>query len=101
MSEKYKKGCKILNYFEHVLVFVSAVSRCVSIFAFPSLVGVPAGVGSSVVGTKIWAITAGIKKYIYINKKTSKKHEKIVLLAKTILNTTKVLIFLSLNPLLY
>ena len=54
--------CKILNYFEHVLVFVSAVSRCVSIFAFPSLVGVPVGVGSSVVGTKIWAITVGIKK---------------------------------------
>ena len=60
MSEKPKKVCRALNYFEHFLVFVSYVSVCVSISAFASLVGVPVGVTSSAVGIKIYAITAGI-----------------------------------------
>ena len=40
MSEKHKKVCRALNYFDHSLVFVSAVSRYVSISAFASLLGV-------------------------------------------------------------
>ena len=44
MSEKHKKNCRDLHYFEHFYVFVSAVSGCVSISAFASLVGVPIGV---------------------------------------------------------
>ena len=47
MSEKHKKVCRALNYFEHFLVFVSAVSDGVSIFPFDSLVGVPVGIASS------------------------------------------------------
>ena len=37
MSEKHKKVCRVLNYFEHFLIFVSAISVCVSIFAFAAL----------------------------------------------------------------
>ena len=56
MSEKHRKLCKALNYFEHFLNFISAVSGCVSIFAFASLVGVPIGIASSSVGLKICAL---------------------------------------------
>ena len=28
-SEKHKKVCKALNYFEHFLIFISAISGCV------------------------------------------------------------------------
>ena len=45
---------------------------------------------SSAIGLKICAITAGIKQYKSIIKK--KKHEKIVLLAETKLNSIEVLI---------
>ena len=38
---------------------------------------------SSAVGLKICGITAGIKNYQSIIKKKKKKHDKIVLLAKT------------------
>ena len=62
MSEKHKKVCKTLSYFEHFLVFVFAVSGCVLISVFASLVGVPAGIESSAVGLKICAITAEIRK---------------------------------------
>ena len=42
--------------------------------------------------TKICAITAGIKKYKSIIKKKKTKHDKIVLLAKSKLNSIEVLI---------
>ena len=89
MSQKHKKVCEALHYFEHVLVFVSAVSGCVSISAFTFLVGTSVGIASSVVGIKICPSTAGIKKYKSIIKKNTKKHDKILLLAKTKLNEWK------------
>ena len=42
MSKKHKKVCRPLNYFEHSLVFVSAVTRCDSLSAVASIVGIPA-----------------------------------------------------------
>ena len=87
-----KKVCRALNYFEHFLVFASALSGSVSISAFVSLVGFPVGIASSGVGLKICAVTAGIKKFKSIIKEKRKKHDKIVSLAKTKLNTIEVLI---------
>ena len=55
MSEKYKKKCKYLNYFEHLLVLVSAVTGCDSI----SAVSIPAGITSSAIGINICPITVG------------------------------------------
>ena len=63
-----------------------------SISAFASLIGILIGITSSVIGLKINAITAGIKKYKSIIKKKKKKHDKIVLLAKSKLNSIEVLI---------
>ena len=59
---------RFLNYFEHFLVFVSYVSGTVLISAFASLVGVPIGIASSVLGIKICATTEGIEKYKSIIK---------------------------------
>ena len=50
MSEKYKKACRFLNYLEHFLVFVSAVSGYVSISAFVLLVDVPVVIATSALG---------------------------------------------------
>ena len=82
MSEKYKKIFKYLNYFEHVLILVSTVIGCVSIFTFASLVAIPAGITSSAVGIKICPITAVIRKYKSIIQKKKKIHDEIVLLGK-------------------
>ena len=92
MSEKYKMVCTNFKYFEHSLLFLSAVTGCLSISAFASLAGIPVGITSSAVGIKICAITVGIKKYISLIQKKKKKQDKIVLLAKTKLNTINILI---------
>ena len=39
MNKNHKKVCMALNYFECFLIFISAVSVCVSVYAFTSLVG--------------------------------------------------------------
>ena len=69
MSEKHNEICGTFNYFEQFIIFISAVSGCVSISAFASLVGIPLGITSSAVELKICAVTAGIKKYKSIIKK--------------------------------
>ena len=44
MSKKNKKFCRAVNYIEHLLILVSAVTGCVSISAFASSVGIPIGI---------------------------------------------------------
>ena len=92
ISKKYKKVCKILNDTETLLILASTVTGYVSISALASLVGVPAGIASTGITIKMSAIIAGIKEYKSITKKKKKKHDKIVLLAKTKLNIIEVLI---------
>ena len=92
MSKKHKKVCTTLNYIEHFLILASTITGCISISAFASLIGILIGITSSAIGLKICAITAGIKKYKSIIKKKKKKHDKIVLLAKSKLNSIEVLI---------
>ena len=92
ISKKHKKVCTTLKNIEHFLILASTITGCVSISAFASLIGIPIGITSSAIGLKICAITAGIKKYKSIIKKKKKKHDKIVLLAKSKLNSIEVLI---------
>ena len=63
--------------------------------AFASLVGIPVGIEGSAVGLKIFT-TALIKKCKSIIKKKKKKHDEIVLLAKTKLNSVEVLMYKAL-----
>ena len=53
MSENNKKFCRVLNYFEHSRVFVSAISGSVSMSAFSALVGVLVGISSTSVRLKL------------------------------------------------
>ena len=72
MSRKHKKVCTTLNYIEHFLILAPTITRCVSIPAFWSLVGIPIGITSSAIGLKIFRMTAGIKRYKSIIKKKAK-----------------------------
>ena len=76
-----------MNYVEQLLVLVSAVTGCVSISAFASLVDI----ASSTVGLKICVITTGIKQYKSLINKKKRKHDKMVLLGKSKFNIIEVL----------
>ena len=92
MSKKHKNVCTPLKYIKDFLILASAITGCISISAFVSLLGIPIGITSSAIGLQICAIAAGIKKYRLIIKKNKKKHDKIVLLPKSKLNNIEVLI---------
>ena len=49
MSEKHKKVFRALNYFEHFIILVSAVTGCALVSAFPLLVDVPVDIASSTI----------------------------------------------------
>ena len=92
MRKKHKKVSTTLNYFKKFLMFVFYASECVSISAFASLVGIPMGIMSSTVGLWICALAAAIKSVNQLLRKKKKKHDKIVLIGKSKLNTIEVLI---------
>ena len=50
MSKKHKKVCITLNYIEHILILASAMTGCISISDFVSLIGIPIGITSSAIG---------------------------------------------------
>ena len=52
MSKKHKKFCTTLNYIEYFLILASTITRCISIFTFASLLGIPIGITSSVIGLR-------------------------------------------------
>ena len=72
MSIKHKKVCTILKYIEHFLILPSAITECISISAFASLLRIHIGIKNSALGLKGCAIIAEIKKYKSIIKKNKK-----------------------------
>ena len=64
-----------LNYIDHFFLLTSTITRCVSISAFDTLIGIPIGITSSVIGLKICAITAETKNCMSIIKKKKKEHD--------------------------
>ena len=79
-----------LKHIEQLLRLVCAISGCVSIAAFALLISFPVGITSSATALKASTISALIKKYKSVIKKERKRHNKIILLAKTKLNSIEV-----------
>ena len=85
LKSRFKKKNKTRNYLLEEI-------RNLSISAFTSLVAIPVSITSSAERLNISAIIAGVKKYKSVINKMKKRHDKIVLLGKTKLDTIKVLI---------
>ena len=92
MSRKHKKVCITIKYTEHI-----SILQLLDVFhfAFTSLLGISIGIMGSTIELKFFAVAAGIKKCKSIIKKQRKKHDKIVLLAKSKFNSI-ILIFKAL-----
>ena len=77
LSNKNKKLFITLNYTEHFLSLVFAVTVCISISDFAFLNDISKEIMSSVIGVNICAIIARIKIYKLIIKKKKKKQDEI------------------------
>ena len=97
--DQRKKCSKILSkyvsafdYIDKVLIVLSATSGGVSIISFTSILGAPVGIASASF-TLIFSITTGIiKKLLKTTRNKKKKHDKILMLAKSKLNSIETLV---------
>ena len=75
-----------------MLIVLSATSGGVSITSFSNVVGAPAGIASASF-TLIFSLTTGIvKKLLDITRKKKKRHDKILMFAKSKFNSIDTLI---------
>ena len=86
------KYVTIFNYIDKILIVFSVTTGGVSLISFSSVIGTPAGIASAS-STLIFSLTTGIvKKLLDITRKKKKKHDKILMLAKSKFNSIDTLI---------
>ena len=91
-SKKLSKYITAFDYLEKIINVLSATTGGVSIISFTSIFGAPVGIASASF-TLIITLTTGIlKKLLNIARNKKKKHDKILMLAKTKLNSIETLI---------
>ena len=96
-SKKLNKYVAIFDYIDKILIVSSATSRVVSIIPFISIIGVPAGKASASF-TLIFSIRQeSLKKILSTTIKKKKKHDQILMLAKSKYNSIEALISQALN----
>ena len=91
-SKKLNKYVTTFDYIDKILIVLSAATGGVSIISFTSILGAPAGIASASF-TLIFSLTIGIvKKLLNITRNKKKKLDKILMLAKSKLNSIENLV---------
>ena len=92
MNKKLSKYIAAFDYIDKTLIVLSAASGGVSIISFVSIIGTPVGIASASFSFVFSLTTEIIKKLLSITRNKKKKHNKIFVLAKSKLNSIKILI---------
>ena len=82
----------LLIILTRLLIVLSATSGGVSTISFTSIVGAPVGIASASLTLFFSLTTEIVKKLLNITRKKKKKHDKILMLAKSKLNSIETLI---------
>ena len=86
-SKKLNKYVTTFDYIDKILIVLIATSSGVSIISFTSIIEAPVGIASASL-ILIFSLTTGIvKKLLNIARNKKKKHDKIIMLAKSKLST--------------
>ena len=92
MSKNLSKYVTVFDYFDKTLIVLSAASGEISIISFVSVTGAPAGITTASFTLAFSLATGIIKKVLEITRNKKKRHNKIVMLAKSKLNSIETLI---------
>ena len=91
-SKKLSKYVAVFDYINQALIVLSATSGGVSIISFTSTIRALVGIASASL-TLFFSLTTGIvKKLLNITRNKKKKHDRILMLAKSKLNSIETLI---------
>ena len=95
--KKLNKYIVSFDYLDKIFIALSASFGTLSIASYASVVGTPAGIAVSSL-TLIFTIGTGISKSLLkVTEKRKNKHNKIIALAKSKLNTIDTLLYSALN----
>ena len=93
--KKLNKYITIFDYIDKILIILSTTSSGVSIISSTSIVRAPVGIASASF-TLIFSISKGIIKILKITRNKKKKHDEILMLAKSKLNSIETLVLQAL-----
>ena len=87
MSKKLGQYIAPFNYIDEILIILSATSGGMSLISFASVISVPVGIASASFSLVLFLTTGIIKKLLSITRNKKNQHNKIVMLAKSKLNS--------------
>ena len=91
-SKKLSKCVSTFNYIDKILIVLNATTGGICIISHASVVGAPVGIASAGF-TILFSLTTGIiKKLLKTTRNKKKKHDKILMLAKSKLNSIETLV---------
>ena len=89
MSKRLGKYIASFDYFDKSLIVLSATSGSISIASFATVIGTPVGIASASLSLTFSLSTGIVKKLLKTTRNKKKKHNKIVILARSQLNSTE------------
>ena len=96
-SKNLSKCATTFDYIDKILIVLSAACTRVCIISSASLVGAPVGIASASL-TLAFSLTTGItKKLLNIARNKKKKHDKILMLAKSKLDSIENLVLIDME----
>ena len=87
LSKKLSKYISFFYYFDQSLIVLSVTSGGNSIASFATAIGAPIGITSASISLAFSLCTGLVKKLLKATRNKKKKHDKIVMLAKSKLNS--------------
>ena len=89
MSKRLSKYIASSDYFDKSLIVLSAASGSISIASFARVIGTLVGIASPSVSLTFSLSTGFVKKLLKTTRNKKKKHNKLVMLARSKLNSTE------------
>ena len=87
MSKRVSKYMASFDYFDKSLIVLSVTTGSISIASFATVIGAPVGIISASFSLAFSISTGIIKKLLKTTRNKKKKHNKIVMLARSKLNS--------------
>ena len=87
MSKRLSKYIASFDYFDKSLIVLSVTTGSISIASFATVIGAPVGIVSASFSLAFSISTGIIKKLLKTTRSKKKKHNKIVMLARSKLNS--------------
>ena len=87
MSKRLSKYIASCDYFDKSLIVLSATGGSISFESFAAVVGTPVGIASASLSLTFSLSTGIVKKLLKTTRDKKKKHNKIIMLARSKLNS--------------